>query len=102
MQRVGHVHAFPPVGLDRKVNDISGLRLDSHKIQNMRQRYADPLGDIRPTLFTLHHGDLAASRVALQLRKRKRRGPIDQAVDGESPVRKSSSLKAFERVIRWG
>ena len=51
MQCIGHIDAFPPVGLDREVDNVSGLRVDSHEVQDVGERHADPLGDIRPALF---------------------------------------------------
>jgi hypothetical protein len=33
MRCIGHVDAIPPVGLDREVDNVSGLRMDSHDIQ---------------------------------------------------------------------
>jgi len=50
---IGHVDAFPPVGINREVDNISGLWVDPHDIQDVGERYADPLGYIRPALFTL-------------------------------------------------
>jgi hypothetical protein len=34
MQRIGHIDAFPPVGLDREVDNVSGLRVDFHGLQD--------------------------------------------------------------------
>src|ERR1700737_2162281 len=74
--------------------------MDPGDIQNVGERHADPLGYIRPALFTRQLSDLAARRVAFKLSKRKRGGPVNHAVDGELPVSESSGLKALERVIR--
>src|ERR1700730_1649230 len=99
MQCVGHVDAVPPVGIDREVDNVSGLRADPYNIQDVGERHADPLGYIRPALFTLQLSNLAARRVARKLGKRKRGGLVDHAVDGEPPVSESSGLKALERFI---
>src|SRR6266581_6073364 len=36
VQRVGHVDAFPPVGLNRTVDNLSGLGESPHKVQDVR------------------------------------------------------------------
>jgi hypothetical protein len=74
--------------------------VDPHDFQDVGERHADPLGYIRPALFTLQLSDLAARRVTLKLGKRKRSGPFDHAVDGKPPVSESSGLKALERFIQ--
>jgi hypothetical protein len=102
MQCVGHIDAFPPAGIDGELDNVSGLRVDLHDLQDVGERHADPLGYIRPALFTLHHSDLALRRVALKLVKRKRGRPGDHAVDGELPIRESSGLKALEGFIQGG
>src|SRR2546427_10859650 len=79
---------------------MSGLRVDPHDFQDVGESHADPLGYIRPALFTLQLSDLAARRVTLKLGKRKRSGPFDHAVDGKPPVSESSGLKALERFIQ--
>lgn len=43
MNGIGHINAFPPVGIDREIDDISGLRLDAYDIQDVGERHADPL-----------------------------------------------------------
>src|SRR5579859_3369555 len=67
VQGIGHIDAIPPVGLDGEVDDVAGVRLDADGIQDVMERHADPLGDVGPALFALHHGDLAASRVTFEL-----------------------------------
>ncbi len=64
MRCIGHINAVPPVGLDREVDNVSGLREDSNNIQHVRERYSDPLGYIRPALFTRQLSDLAARWVS--------------------------------------
>ena len=99
MQSIGHIDAVPGVGFHRDVDNVSGLRLDSHEVQDVRERHADPLGNIRPTFFTSDLSDLAATGVAPKLRKRKRRGTVNHAGDGETPVSESSGLKTLVRII---
>src|SRR5713226_745636 len=60
VQRVGHVDAFPPVGLNRTVDNISGVGENPRKIQDVRQRHADPFGNVRPALLARQMSDLAA------------------------------------------
>jgi hypothetical protein len=79
MQSVGHIHAFPPIGIDREVDDVSGLLADFYQIQNVGERHADPLGDVRPAFFTREFRDLAAGREAFELGQRKRGGSSDIA-----------------------
>src|ERR1700747_3431754 len=52
MQCIGHIDAFPPVGINREVDNVSGLRLDPYELQDVRERHARPLRNIRPALFT--------------------------------------------------
>src|SRR5208282_2251111 len=100
VQCVGHINAVPGVWFYREIDDIFGLREDSHKIQKVGQRHAHPFGDIRPSLFALDHSDLGARRVAFKLIERKRGGPGDHAVDRKPPLSEPSSLKALELVSR--
>src|SRR6267143_4482445 len=44
MHYIGHIDAFPPIGVDREVDNISGLWVDPQAIQNVGKRYANPLG----------------------------------------------------------
>src|SRR5580700_6036232 len=44
MQSIGHIDAVPSIGLHGSVHDVSGLWVNSHKVQHMRERDADPLG----------------------------------------------------------
>src|SRR5271157_5841262 len=100
VQCVGHIDAFPRVGFDREIDDVSGLREDFHGLQDLGEWHADPFGDVRPALFTLQHRDLGVRRVTLKLIDRKRGGPSDHAVDREPPISESSSLQALELVSR--
>ena len=86
MQSIGHIDAVPGIGFHRKVDDISGLRVDSDKMQDMVERHTDPLGDIRPALFTCEFGDMAARGIARKLGKRERRRVMDHAIYGEPPA----------------
>ena len=86
MQRVGHVDALPPVGLDGEVNDVARLRQESGGVQDLEQRRSNPLGDIRPALLAHHLGDLAADGKTLEVGKRKRCGMSDHSIDGKPPV----------------
>src|SRR5208282_1110580 len=96
MQSIGHIDAVPGVGFHRDIHDVSGLWVDPHEIQDVRERHANPLGDVRPALFTREFGDMAARRVALEVSNRERRRFIDHAIYGEPPVRESARLKALK------
>src|SRR5437016_6647633 len=100
MRGVGHIDAVPPVGLDGKVGNVAGLRVDAHLIEQVRKRRADPLGYVRPSFFTLDGSDLAALREALQIGEGKLRGAVDHALDGEAPVGEASGLQALELFAR--
>src|ERR1700684_2875342 len=63
----GKFIAIQPIG-------EKSLRMDSHNIQYVGERHADPLGYIRPAFFTRQVSDLTARRIAPQLGKRKRGG----------------------------
>src|SRR5439155_20119875 len=69
VQCIGHIDAFPPVGLNRTVDNVSRLGEDYHDIQDVRQGHADPFGYIRPALFASQMSDLAAPRKALEFTK---------------------------------
>src|SRR5260370_8845152 len=99
MKCIGYIDASPPVGIDREVVTVAGFWLDPDGFQDVRERHAGPLCDIRPAFFTRQLSDLAARRVALKLGKRKRAGPRHHAVDREPPVPESPSLKPLERFI---
>src|ERR1700680_4685224 len=43
MQCIGHIDAFPPVGIDREIDNVSGLWADPHDVQDVGERHADPL-----------------------------------------------------------
>ncbi len=96
MQGIGHIHAVPRIGLHREVDNISGLRVNPHEMQDMGQRHADPLGYVGPAFFTDEFGNVTARWVALQLAHRKRRRLGDHAIDGEPPLRETSGLKTLK------
>jgi len=100
VHRIGHVDAFPGVGLYREVNDVSGLRMDANRTQHVGEAHADPFGDVRPPLLTREFGNLVVRWITPQLIERKRAGPIDQAIDREAPIDKFSSLKTLESLTR--
>jgi len=66
MQCIGHANAPPPVGIDREMDNVSGLRVDFRGLKDLGETYADPLGDLRQALFTLQHRDLAVRRVTFR------------------------------------
>src|ERR1019366_5583346 len=72
VHRIGHVDAFPPVGLNRTVDNVSGLGESPHNVQDVRERHADPFGYIGPALFARQMSDLAAPGKALEFTERAR------------------------------
>src|ERR1700730_13866530 len=46
VQCIGHIDAFPLVRIDREIENVSGLRKDSHEFQHVRERHPDLLGYI--------------------------------------------------------
>ncbi len=99
MEGIGHINAFPPVGLNGIVDDVFGVGLDADEIQDMGERRADPFGDVGPALFTGKFGDVAALGIALELIQGKCGGVRDEAIDRETPVRKAAGLKALESIV---
>jgi hypothetical protein len=72
VQCIGHVDAFPPVRLDRTVDNVSALGESPHNVQDLRERYTPPFGYIRPALFARQMSDLAAPGKALEFTEGKR------------------------------
>src|SRR5689334_3855314 len=100
MQPVCHVYAFPPVRLERPVNDITHLRHGSNCLENVRELHPLPLGDIRPSFFTRDFRDVTMRRETLQLFHRERLRTCCQAIHREPPVREASCLKALEFIAK--
>ena len=81
----------------------TGTRLwvDPDKMQDVKERHANPLGDVGPAFFTREFGDVAPRRAVLEVSNRERCRLMDHAIDGKPPVRESARLKAL-KVFRQG
>src|SRR5581483_7354745 len=101
MERIGHIHAFPPVGFDRKIENILGLRVCADEVQNVGKRDAVPLGDVGPSFFAHRLGDLAFGWIALQLVDRECHGMCHHPVDREPPIHKFCSHVTLEFFTEW-
>src|ERR1039458_6804105 len=101
VHRIGHVDAFPPVGLNRTVDNVSGLRESPYNVQDVRERHAAPFGYIRPAFFARQMSDLAAPGKALEFTQRERGRAGDHSIHGEAPAGERSLLNALERFAQW-
>jgi hypothetical protein len=73
MQCIGHIDAFPPVRIDREVENVSGPRKDSEsEFQNVSETHSDPLGYIDQSFSHCSKVIWSARRVTLKLVKQKR------------------------------
>src|SRR5215469_600287 len=102
MHGVVHVDAFLPIALNREVDDVPGSRLRPYMIENVGKRDTVPFGDVRPALLARNFGDLAAGGEAFELRERKGRWAVDEAINGEAPLGEIAGLEALERGIQRG
>src|SRR5579871_73290 len=98
MQRIGHVDALPPIGLNRAVNDVTNLRQCSDAIKNVGKRHSTPFSDIRPALFATNHRDVRTFRETSDLRQRECCRTGSHAIDGQTPIHKASGLQSLEFV----
>src|SRR5215472_2656972 len=101
MERIGHIDALPPLGLNGTIDHIPRLRRCSHSVERLRQRRPDPLRDIRPAFLARQVSDLTALGKSLQVGDRKGCEARNKAIDGEAPIHKAILLVAFEIVTEW-
>jgi hypothetical protein len=47
IESIGHIDAVAGIGFDGSVHNVFSLRVNSHKVQQVRERNADPLGYVR-------------------------------------------------------
>ena len=99
MEGIGHVDAFPPVGLNGEVDNVPGVGV---RRQDPGRETEERRSIRRCRTSPLHRqvGDVAAGGIALEFGQRKRGWVRDHAIDGEAPVRKAASLKALEGFVR--
>src|ERR1700752_1088490 len=100
MLRVGHIDAIPPIGVDGEIHDISRFGQHLAGPEHLKQRGADPLGDVRPSLLTHNFSDLAAYGKALEIGQGKRRRSGHHSIDDKSPIRKTAVLQALEGFVQ--
>src|SRR5262245_15999146 len=98
MPRIRQIQAVPP-SIHTKEEDIPRLGLNSRLAQHIREWYAGPFGNCRPTLLANVLCNLRSRRITLQLRERKLTWPGHEPFDGEPPLRESGSHIGLVRIV---
>src|SRR5262249_14910520 len=69
-------------------------RLQAHRVEHRRERYARPLPDRGPALLACVARDLGPGRELLEVRERERARALDGAADRQAPLRERAVLDA--------
>src|SRR5438045_3787838 len=101
MLSIHHVDALPPVGINREVNEVSGLGQDAGVFQNFKQSCTDPFGDIGPSLLANYFGYLVADGKAPEVSERIRSWSRYHSINGKPPISEGALLQSFERIGQW-